>query len=394
MCTLTFCKPGFTPKKDYLVNSCENNPDGFGYGILVDEKIIVGKDMEAEKIIEEFLVAREMYPDAPAIFHSRIGTHGVRDVSNCHPFWSGDDGQTIVAHNGVMQLLTDRVDEDGKVIDVRSDTRIFAEDYLPKFGLEKLADYQMVDMMEDWLGNGNKVVVLTHNPAILDGWIILNEHRGSWEDGIWWSNGNYRYGRLVPQRFVPPPKNYNYKGNGWMFGKEVVRTLVMNGHTARLCKNKWGVDRSYQWFDEDGKVMNAETFFEKFGDGVDFDPKVGEGTKVTDKENGDGKGVEGRVEVEGERELTEADYESILDGMNEELDDEERLSKFYWKQVCCPCCGRDKDSSRMESACDGCGTCFCCGEETAECRCSPTELVQYLSYYRWDLNREEVVWSD
>lgn len=379
MCTLTFCKPGRTPKKDYLVNSCENNPDGFGYGFLTDGKLIVGRDMNAEKIIEEFLVCREMYPDAPAIFHSRIGTHGVKDVSNCHPFFSGVENDTIVAHNGVMHLMTDRIDEEGKSTDTRSDTRIFAEDYLPKFGVEKLGDFQMVDMMEDWLGSSNKVVVLTQNPAVRDGWIILNEHRGSWDEEIWWSNSNYKYQRHV----VTTPYHGDYQNHGWMFGKEVVRTLVMNGHTARLCKNKWGVDKGYKWYDDKGWEMTQETFFEKFGDGVDWDPKgipeleSGVGIEVeegiTDTTDGDEEGGE----------LTEADIDAILDKVNEELDDEERHTHFYWKQVCCPCCGRDKGTSSMESACDGCHTCFSCGEHTTDCGCTPTELVQYLSYFRW-----------
>lgn len=182
MCILIYA-PGKTliPRK-HLENSCKANPDGFGWAIVTPDQILVQRTMDATEAIDSFLEWRNEHPELPALFHARITTHGTTTVDNCHPFYVGEDKRTLLAHNGIlMHVPTD---------DHRSDTRTFAEDWLPVLGTKMLDDPDSVNDLERFIG-WSKMVVLSIDPR-LDRWAyILNEHYGDWDGGVWYSNSSY-----------------------------------------------------------------------------------------------------------------------------------------------------------------------------------------------------------
>lgn len=196
MCLLLVASPGSTPSKKDLQTSACNNPHGFGYAIIAGGKLITGKGMSARKVINEFLELRKQYPNGYAMFHARYATHGVKNELNCHPFKVGSDEHTYLAHNGVLDIKINNGDK-------RSDTRVFAEDTLPKLGgVTALDDDNVVKMIEKWAG-GNKIAILTLNPDAQFDCYIINEDLGHWDNqGIWWSNNTYKvsswYTYLVP----------------------------------------------------------------------------------------------------------------------------------------------------------------------------------------------------
>ena len=184
MCMLCVIPPNVFPAKDKLENSALNNPDGFGYAIAIpDEKrILVFHSMNADECISKFMEDRAKYHDGFAIWHARFATHGANTLANCHPFKVGDDEMSYLAHNGILSVLEEKAD-------VRSDTRIFAEDLIGSIGgIEALDNPQVWNMLEDFT-TGSKVAFLTVNPVAKHQIYLLHEEKGTTDSsGVWWSN--------------------------------------------------------------------------------------------------------------------------------------------------------------------------------------------------------------
>jgi len=186
MCLLVVSSPNSTPKrKDLECASC-NNPHGFGYAVIAGNKIITGRGMSSKKVIKEFLAVRKQYPSSYAMFHARFATHGVKNDDNCHPFKVGSSELTYLAHNGVLSV-------DIPANDMRSDTRIFAEDILPSMGgITALDNTNLYRMIEGW-ASGSKIAVFTLDPNAEYDCYIINEDLGHWDNaGNWWSNDTYK----------------------------------------------------------------------------------------------------------------------------------------------------------------------------------------------------------
>ncbi|MEV0733928.1 hypothetical protein [Polymorphospora sp. NPDC050346] len=185
MCLLTFFPATVMPDTTALLNGTYLNDNGHGFAIVTGDQILVHHGMDAEATVEAFTVARHRHPDGPALFHSRFTTHGSTSLDNCHPFAVGGDHRTVLAHNGVLP----RVVQPGKG-DPRSDTRITAETFLPRFGSLHLRRARL--RFERWMTPDNKMVILTVDRRFKQSAYILNEDSGVWDGGIWYSNQGYR----------------------------------------------------------------------------------------------------------------------------------------------------------------------------------------------------------
>lgn len=182
MCILIFTPAGTTVPADHLARACKANPDGFGYAIIGDDNALYTDwSMDAATLIDSFTKARAMYPNGHAMFHARIATHGTVDLENCHPFWIGEHG-AVLGHNGIMP----HVPTDGK----RSDTRVFAEDWLPTLGLSILDNEADRKELGKFIGY-SKLVILSVDDQLQRDWYIVNEHYGDWDKGVWYSNESY-----------------------------------------------------------------------------------------------------------------------------------------------------------------------------------------------------------
>ena len=204
MCMLCVIPPNVIPSREKLENSALNNPDGFGFAIVIpsENRIHVERTMNADASITRFLEMREKYPEGYATWHARYATHGSTTVDNCHPFQVGiGNTQTYLAHNGMLPVIE-------PLGDTRSDTRIFAEDILPTIGgVTSLDNEQVWNILEDFT-QGSKVVILTIDPRAKHQCYLLHESKG-WKDssGVWWSNQScYLY---TPS--TPTPYSYGLK---------------------------------------------------------------------------------------------------------------------------------------------------------------------------------------
>jgi hypothetical protein len=185
MCLLVVCKPGSIPERDDLHRGACANPHGYGFAMIIDGKVFRYRTMSQKKAVNKFLEMRSQNLDGFAIWHARYATHGVKNEDNCHPFQVGDDTDTMLAHNGVLDTYIEKGDK-------RSDTRIFAEDTLPKLGgVTALEDENIWRLVEGW-ASGSKIAILTTNPNAKHQLYLINERLGDWDSaGIWWSNKSY-----------------------------------------------------------------------------------------------------------------------------------------------------------------------------------------------------------
>ncbi|MGW5922119.1 class II glutamine amidotransferase [Nocardia fluminea] len=195
MCILTFVKPGIVADYDALAAGAEANPHGHGWAVHAGERLIVGHGLDPKITITEFAQARMLFPDGPALFHSRFATHGKQTTANCHPFAIGGDKRSVLAHNGILPEHVHPLKGDD-----RSDTRIAVEDFLPRLPFGSLDSWTGRTRFERWLGT-DKAVILTIDPTFKHPAYIFNEQRGHWRDGSWYSNHTYDLGRF-PQGVV------------------------------------------------------------------------------------------------------------------------------------------------------------------------------------------------
>lgn len=188
MCLLIYASPNSAPTKKSLRRAAVHNPDGFGFAINNGKDVLYGKGMDIEDTIKEFFAVRERFPDSHALFHLRITTHGATNLDNCHPFVV-DDG-IVLAHNGMLPIK----EQDGK-----SDTRLFAEEWLPTMGVKEMLDTPEGFADLEQFASGSKLAILSSNPALDHPFYLVNEKLGHWKQGVWYSNSSYtkNYGKYL-----------------------------------------------------------------------------------------------------------------------------------------------------------------------------------------------------
>lgn len=175
------------PDIEALWNGTVYNSDGHGFAIIIDGKIRIGRGWSAFDMINEFAGLRRKNLEYPAIFHSRLATHGITTKDNIHPFVVGRDTRTVIAHNGIFNSGQLGL----PVGHYKSDTRYWAEDFLPRARKMNLLRAKGRARAAQWMGTYNKVAGISLNPDRDATGFILNERSGEWEEGIWYSNDDY-----------------------------------------------------------------------------------------------------------------------------------------------------------------------------------------------------------
>lgn len=189
MCLLSVFRPGAPVVRDHIAAGTFCNPDGFGFAVIVGDRIEIGKGMDADAVMDAFIRVRDTHPDGWAMFHSRLTTDGDTSEDNCHPFVVGNDPRTVLGHNGI---LPKEARPRGK--DSRSDTRILAETLIPGGMFGRIRGRIGRRKLEKWIGKDgypNKVAILTVDPRYRGNAFILGESRGTWVGDVWHSNDGY-----------------------------------------------------------------------------------------------------------------------------------------------------------------------------------------------------------
>lgn len=175
--------PWIVPVRRELEQGALLNPDGHGWARLsLNGSLVTFRSLDAQEAIDSYLAARELYPSAVLMFHSRHATGSPVTLENCQPLPVGGDPEVVVAHNG--HLFTP---EDSEA----SDTAIFAGTMLPHYDVE---DPRQRVILEERLGH-NKMVIFsgrTGSAHILNGKYWTRSESGAWHSNTSFTGVSHR----------------------------------------------------------------------------------------------------------------------------------------------------------------------------------------------------------
>lgn len=163
----------------HLVESFNSNPDGAGFMYAEDGELYIKKGFMT---YEDFFKEYKEHETKPCAVHFRIATHGSTDQENTHPFRVGNNLGFI--HNGIINNVDCSTDK------TKSDTNHFNTKYLSQFYKRDsrfIFKEHFKDVIKSYIGF-SKLVFLNNKGHHT----IINEDKGVWENGIWYSNISFR----------------------------------------------------------------------------------------------------------------------------------------------------------------------------------------------------------
>lgn len=196
------------PDKTILKNCFSNNNDGAGFMFNSSDGMVhIKKGFMKFKPFYKSLLSADIRKKDTCIIHFRLGTHGLINPENCHPFPISSKIEDLkllhcktshgIAHNGILQI------ED---IEDLSDTMIFISKKLSLLNPEDLFNPEIRDLIEKY-SKTSKWSVLNGNGD----YILYN---GEWikENGLVFSNNTYKYNRPKTISYV-----YNYHNDSYNY---------------------------------------------------------------------------------------------------------------------------------------------------------------------------------
>lgn len=179
MC-IALCSPeGVVVPKQHLEESFKRNPDGAGFAYAENESLHIKKGFMN---FDSFYEAYQPHEEKAAAIHFRIKTHGSVDQENTHPFQVGKN--LAVIHNGIIDSVDCSQDK------TKSDTYWFNQKILvPIYKRDSRFVFKehFKELIKEYIG-WSKLVFLNNKGHHT----IINEDKGVWDDGVWYSNTSYK----------------------------------------------------------------------------------------------------------------------------------------------------------------------------------------------------------
>lgn len=167
---------------DETLRACfQANPDGAGLAFAKEGKLYYLKGIFNE---DEFIQAVRKYEqesEGAMLIHCRIGTSGLKDKENCHPHVINE--HCVMIHNGILDI---DVPKESKI----SDTVLYVEKHLRNLPERFMDNKEIMRLISNDIGVNNKFCFLNEKGE----YAIANEREGEWENGVWYSNDNYKWG--------------------------------------------------------------------------------------------------------------------------------------------------------------------------------------------------------
>lgn len=211
MCLIVYSESKSKLDWEALEVGFRQNDDGWGIMYPRDERLVVSRHYNpvVDSSWKVFKKTMEKIPDDVKIgVHFRIRTHGAIADRNCHPFQilskPAHGYDLYLMHNGTIPQMDPLNKEDD-----RSDTAIFAQDYLRQIlkgnpGFMYTKAFQKV--VKELAGGWSRLLFMNDKGEV---W-IYNESSGTKKDDVWYSNG----GALVKKTITPTTTNYERGGWG------------------------------------------------------------------------------------------------------------------------------------------------------------------------------------
>jgi hypothetical protein len=172
MCVIIYKPEGATLERSLLERSIEGgNIDGLGVMTARNGHVNVTRTMNVKDCL-----APDYIGDAECFIHFRYGTHGTRDISNCHPFKITKG--LYLMHNGIAPIP--QFDQN------RSDTWHVAQLLKPMFERDRglLGSKYLEEILQLVGGSGSKWAFLRADGASR----IVGRNKGVEHKGLWLSN--------------------------------------------------------------------------------------------------------------------------------------------------------------------------------------------------------------
>lgn len=177
MCLAAWHNKGKRIPTEYLHTAWHNNHDGAGVLYSNGKSLVTHKTLRS---FDEFMSSYELAlrrNTSGVTVHFRRASVGNIDLKNVHPFVFGDLG---FVHNGTIYNVAPKK---GK-----SDTLVFGETILSKLNTNDIFKNGALQMLiSSFIGSRSKLILMNLTKTL-----IFNMDAGEWNDGVWYSNGEYR----------------------------------------------------------------------------------------------------------------------------------------------------------------------------------------------------------
>jgi glutamine amidotransferase len=200
MCIAIALPAGKVIPMSHLIESQRANPDGCGLAWVENGQVQIYKSMKFEDWKTKYLEVIDRCGNINMLIHFRITSRGKTSEDMCHPFMVGDD--MAIIHNGTISNITAAETANGD-----SDTKVLAEKIMRDLPVGWEHNQSVIRLLEDFIG-WSKICILTSNDEI----IFLNESKGFWDNGIWYSNKTY-ISYVRPVTSTPANNVSYYAGN-------------------------------------------------------------------------------------------------------------------------------------------------------------------------------------
>ena len=193
MCIAIY-KPADKILSEATLKECyDANPDGAGFMYAQNKKLHIEKGFFS---YDSFYNAFKQHEHKQAVIHFRIKTHGKIDTTNCHPF--AVNNSIGFVHNGIINGFGD-----SNHSDTIGFNNAILQPLVHKWGNLALFQDPIINLIEGRIGYSKLVFLDRHGNHK-----IMNEGKGVWDDGVWYSNNSYK-------PYVAPVTAYKGKDYSW-----------------------------------------------------------------------------------------------------------------------------------------------------------------------------------
>ena len=229
MCLAIYQPAGKEVQEKYLRYGFDNHSDGAGMAWAADGVLHVEKGIfNIEKLLELY----EQIKQYPCLIHFRKATHGKIDKANCHPFLF-NDGKYALIHNGVLNIKCS--------IEGLSDTahwvKLVLEPLVKKYNVP-INDGSLFYLVSQAI-NGDKMAIMD----ALGKTYIVNEDKGTWDEGVWYSNTSFRWSYKTTSAATTTTyqnATYPYNGRGYFVGGTAQgQSSSIASHNARTTATQY-----------------------------------------------------------------------------------------------------------------------------------------------------------
>lgn len=191
MCNITYLPAGVEVPSVEIQNAATWNNDGHGWAVAADTGVMLtGRYMDFDTALTTFEATRKAFPNRPAMFHSRLATHGTVTLNNVHPFTVGKFA--AVAHNGILPTKFQPA-KDGKMSDTAIMARYWLAGRAQVSGIWTRKERRRIARI---IGSGNKLCILSVSPFLPEPKAyLINGGMGYWDNatGAWFSSDSFKW---------------------------------------------------------------------------------------------------------------------------------------------------------------------------------------------------------